>query len=763
MLGRPLSQTMRHIRSLLAPAAAADKADQELLASFAQTRDEAAFDALVRRHGPLVWGVCRRVLGNDADAEDAFQASFLVLAQKAGTNGWRTSVAGWIYRVASHIAMRSKRAAARRRQHEQRVPPMAATRKSEWAELGPVLDEELNRLPEKYRLPLLLCCLEGKSREQAAETFGWTASEVKGRLERGREMLRRRLDRRGIAIPAAAFAAVLGQEAAAATMPSTLISKTVDAAVHGTASAAAIGLMKGALQAMFFATLRKAGVLVLAAVVALGSGAWLLQREGSIARAVPLPPAADKAPEKAPPRTSEPVEKNGLSVTVTPAKAKFVYGDPLEFTVTLKNVSNKPFGICMVPFETRFGDWKMTPLFDSKLSYAIILFKPGEEQSQSVKVELKRYDFRWVGDQTKRVPPVASLPEGKYPLVVDLSYGLPPQGRADGKFAHPLWTGGLTTKPVEIEIVKDDGSVSWGEARDGLRMGLSPANVAVGPDAEEIKVNLWYENVGTDICSFTATDNFYFPIGFVVTRDGKSSDVPCQLQDVKGVPKEKTVRLAPKAVHREQAVLRFERADGKDGFGFIRLPRPTEGKPLTLTAYRRGEGKGKNPAPRSGEITIALAAKAISWGAPKDDVRIGLTPEKVEVAADARDVAVTLWYENVGKEERKVLTFQGGNVSPLMFTAGKGDKVSFVEFAVERLAITVPKYVTLKPGERFSEGIRIPFELHGTGGFLDLPRPEAKQPVSLKAALGTKGDARGKDTWDSADTRHSGLISIELK
>jgi RNA polymerase sigma factor (sigma-70 family) len=583
---------------LLGAPGSADVNDRQLLERFTRAHDDSAFEALVFRHGPLVWGVCRRVLNNDADAEDAFQASFLVLAQKASIIGWRESVGAWLYQVAYHVASCSRRAAARRRKLETQVPSMTATppdTSAEREELRAILDDELYRLPEKYRMPLLLCCVHGKSREHAAAELGWTDSAVKGRLERGRELLRRRLVRRGLVMPAVAFAGTLTHEALAGPPPA-LVATTVQAAMSGAGTLTANGLMKGALQAMFLAKLRKAGLLAVMVIVVLGSGTgvWLLGRGSSTARAVPLPPVAEKAEG-----SSEPVEKNGLSVTVTPARRQFAYGDSLEFTVTLKNTTDKPFGICMVPFAARFGDWQLSPLFDSKLSYAIVLFKPGEERRETVKVEPQRYQFRWVGKQSRPVAPVQWLREGKYPLVVDLSYGLPP--RADAKFAHPLWQGSVTTKPVEIEIVKAD--ISWGEPRDGLRMGLSPARMAVGPDDEEIKVSVWYENVGTENRSVMVADEFRYPFGFVVTRDGKSSDVPCQLRDVKGVPAPRFVQLKPGAMHREEVVLRFG-GDGK--VGFVRLPRPTKEQPLKLTAYCNGEAKGKSPAPQSGAISIDL-------------------------------------------------------------------------------------------------------------------------------------------------------------
>jgi RNA polymerase sigma factor (sigma-70 family) len=173
---------LQHIRKLAESQTTALLPDRELLRRFARQHDEDAFAVLVRRHGPMVWHVCARVLGNSPDAEDAFQAVFLILLRKAPSRHWHDSVGNWLYLVAYRAAVRARAAAARRGRHEGRAAvrsPAAPLDDLAGRELEEVLDQELARLPEKYRLPLVFCCLEGTSREQAARQLGWPLGTLK--------------------------------------------------------------------------------------------------------------------------------------------------------------------------------------------------------------------------------------------------------------------------------------------------------------------------------------------------------------------------------------------------------------------------------------------------------------------------------------------------------------------------------------------------------------------------------------------------------
>jgi RNA polymerase sigma factor (sigma-70 family) len=174
-------------------------ADGQLLDRFIEAQDETAFAAIVRRHGPMVLGVCRRILHNYHNAEDAFQATFLVLARKARSIRRRSVVVSWLYGVAVKTAMRALSSLGRRGAREKQVPDMPEPQffpKDDYADLVPLLDQELNHLPEKYRLPIVLRDLQGKGYEEAARQLGWLPGTFAGRLSRGRKILAARLARR---------------------------------------------------------------------------------------------------------------------------------------------------------------------------------------------------------------------------------------------------------------------------------------------------------------------------------------------------------------------------------------------------------------------------------------------------------------------------------------------------------------------------------------------------------------------------------------
>ena len=190
----------------VAGAAAGERTDRQLLEAFAFRHDEAAFATLLHRRAALVWGVCVRILGHAQDAEDAFQATFLVLARKAGRVRWREDVGNWLHAVAMRTALKARAESVRRQRWERQVsewPAAEAARESAAEEVRPVLDEELSRLPEKYRAPFILHFLEGKTYAQAARALGWPEGTVATRLTRARELLRTRLARRGL-VPAIA-------------------------------------------------------------------------------------------------------------------------------------------------------------------------------------------------------------------------------------------------------------------------------------------------------------------------------------------------------------------------------------------------------------------------------------------------------------------------------------------------------------------------------------------------------------------------------
>jgi RNA polymerase sigma factor (sigma-70 family) len=291
---------LRHIRSLAVTGEAPGLTDRQLLRRFADDADQAAFAAIVRRHGPLVWRVCRGHLAHHQDAEDAFQAAFLVLARHAAAIRKAESLAAWLHGVARRVAAAARRRAAAGRRllarPEVSMPPSNPGPDPAWHELVALLDEEVQNLPEKHRTPFVLCCLEGKSRTEAAQELGWKEGTVAGRLARARAELRERLVRRGVTLPAALAAVALGPD-----VPAALARASVRAGLRlaagrapltAVASEPVAALVKGVTRTMSLGPIKT----VSAVLVALGLLACAALRHDPAAAA----PTAAAAPAPAP-------------------------------------------------------------------------------------------------------------------------------------------------------------------------------------------------------------------------------------------------------------------------------------------------------------------------------------------------------------------------------------------------------------------------------------------------------------------------------
>lgn len=207
------------------------QSDEELLQKFVSTRDERAFEALVRRHGPMVHGVCRRVLHDAHAADDAFQATFLLLARKCHSIRAPELLANWLFGVAHRTAIKARENAARRRVYERQAAKLASHQPHDELvsnELASVVDEEINRLPMKYRAPLVLCYFEGVTNARAAQLLGWPEGSISGRLAKARELLRTRLKRRGVNFSAGVLAVLFLQDRGAAARSNALAETTAD-------------------------------------------------------------------------------------------------------------------------------------------------------------------------------------------------------------------------------------------------------------------------------------------------------------------------------------------------------------------------------------------------------------------------------------------------------------------------------------------------------------------------------------------------------
>jgi RNA polymerase sigma factor (sigma-70 family) len=271
MAKKQLDAVVRFVRRLADVAAADRLPDAELLQRFTVAGEETAFAALMRRHETLVWGVCRRVLHHHQDAEDAFQTTFLTLARRAGYIRKQESVASWLHGVAYHIATKARRDADTRRARMRREERMGAddpVSEAVLREALAVLDEEVQHLSARYRSVFVLCCLEGKSLDEAARQLGWKQGTVSGTLARARQQLQRRLARRGVTLPAILWGILLYQQAVEAAVPRLLAAATLRAALSSGAGvpAAVEGIAMGAADIVRRESTSKGGVTSMSAV-----------------------------------------------------------------------------------------------------------------------------------------------------------------------------------------------------------------------------------------------------------------------------------------------------------------------------------------------------------------------------------------------------------------------------------------------------------------------------------------------------------------
>jgi RNA polymerase sigma factor (sigma-70 family) len=318
MASGPMTVVLRHLHRLVTPHATDHPADRHLLERFLASGDDAAFAALVRRHGAMVLGVGRRLL-HDADAaEDVFQATFLVLARRAASIRKQDALGSWLYGVAYRVAVRARAATASRRRRERQAPappPADPAAEVTWRELGAVLDEELRQLPDRYRAPLVLCFLEGQTQDEAARELGYSKATLRRRLAHGRELLRRRLLRRGVALSVGLLATALSQVPTPAAVAAAMVEAAVQAALLSRAgpagppavTAEVAALADGVGRAAVPTRLQVAGV-VLAVVLFGAAGGWLARQAAAAKPAPPEPAGAPQAAEQPP---DPPAERRG--------------------------------------------------------------------------------------------------------------------------------------------------------------------------------------------------------------------------------------------------------------------------------------------------------------------------------------------------------------------------------------------------------------------------------------------------------------------
>ena len=316
MVAANLNDVLGRLARGMAAELLGQESDRQLVERALGQHDVAALQAIIHRHGAMVYRVCLRVLRHTQDAEDAFQATFLVLAQKLRTVRKHTSLASWLHGVAHRVSVKARHQATARHQRETRASVSETMTPDDvaWKECLSILDAELSHLPDKWRLPLVLCYLEGRTQEEAAKRLTWSRSTLRSRLEEAREALARRLTARGITLPAALSAVLLSDCVTSAAPAPELVARVVEAVIDiaagktlaTAASASVAALTEGAIQAMFVTKIKTiAVVLVAAALVAAGIGTVSLhalqasptdQRDPVVQPKPALPPAAKDDP-----------------------------------------------------------------------------------------------------------------------------------------------------------------------------------------------------------------------------------------------------------------------------------------------------------------------------------------------------------------------------------------------------------------------------------------------------------------------------------
>jgi RNA polymerase sigma factor (sigma-70 family) len=279
MAGGHIGSALQRLRGLLGAQCAGGPTDGDLLRRYVAQGDEAAFEALLRRHGPMVLGVCRRLLGTAQDVDDAFQATFLVLIRKAASIGDGERIGNWLYGVAYRVAVRARSRTARERaRHKPMIDVVCDDAATDCVskDVLALLDEEVSRLPAHYREAVVCCYLEGRTQEEAAHVLGWPKGTVSTRLNRARELLRNRLTRRGLTMTAGSVAVILGQTTAEGALPPSLVSAVLQtlgkALTNGPLPAGAAALADAVLRGVFVSRIKDAATVALALAIVTASG-----------------------------------------------------------------------------------------------------------------------------------------------------------------------------------------------------------------------------------------------------------------------------------------------------------------------------------------------------------------------------------------------------------------------------------------------------------------------------------------------------------
>jgi RNA polymerase sigma factor (sigma-70 family) len=638
-----MSEVIHHLRRALLLRDGAGLTDGQLLEDYISQRDEAALAALVQRHGPMVWGVCRRVLSNYHDAEDAFQATFLVLVRRAASIGSPELLANWLYGVAHQTAIKARATVAKRKARERQateMPEPAVVEQDLWNDLQPLLDQELSRLPDISRVVIVLCDLEGKTRKEAARHLGLPEGTVGSRLARARVLLAKRLTERGATLTGGALAAVLAQNVVSAGVPASVASNTISAAGSFAAGhGAATGLVSGKVAALTEGVLKTMMMSKLKAVVALvlvlgflGTGATVLTLRSATAR--DKPPIA-KAPQSTARERMDSIEGIWEMVSAVYDGTPWPRLEKAVWTITKTHVEYN---------ETTKDAYTINSKASPK-QIDITQIRPGNEHGDGAKA-LGIYEVK--GDTLK--------------ICIGHSNTRPRafEGTA-GRNLHTL----KRVKAPEKHEPEKEGFTAWGKAVGGLQasLGFHPGQKRAYSHGETVKLVVRVRNVGKEEVKFQYLRQFFIEKPPTIT-DGKGKPVPQPRYEAGGqvhIPVE--VNLAP---GKEIELYELERelgptsesgnnrfytlyGTGKVSVQYERVLGNSSSGTITLDPTLSKLATGKL------ELEIKSDPPPATWGKEVVGLQAGLAYRPGERRAYYYGEMVTLvvWVRNVGKEEAK--------------------------------------------------------------------------------------------------------------
>jgi RNA polymerase sigma factor (sigma-70 family) len=731
--------------------------DGELLGRYVDRRDEAALAALVNRHGPMVWGVCRRHLSHH-DAEDAFQATFIVLVRKAASIAQREAVGNWLYGVAHQTALQARRSAARRRAREVQVTEMpdAEAPQERWADLQPLLDEELSRLPDHYRTVIVLSDLEGRTRKEVAAQLGCPEGTVASRLVRARSMLAKRLTQRGVALSGGVLAVALSQSTGSAGVPAAVVSSTIKAASLCAAGQAAIpvkvaALAEGVLKAMLLNKLQPAlAVLVVVAMVGLiGYGMARGQQKGDAVQKQASEPKAHKdavVKEKAEKEdaTAWGKEVDGLQAGLLAEAATCRPGDKLKFTLKLRNVGKAEVSVTY--FSPRYCAPQVTNDTGGRVS--VYMPPPLSGYMLQIKRTLKPGETITLDNTV-----VAVESEDRAKLLGEMPVWTPTICVAPGKYkieysgmiqSHPK----LSTGTVDFEVKAPKNVTKWGKEVDGAQVGIQFGEDRVYKVGETVTLVIRLRNNGKKDLPFSYYEEYFQKNPPLITdADGKA--VKIKERNIFGIIENSSVAPGKEVdLCKLPLDLRPDKDRKKDeswtlyGTGKFHIEYkdvPVVGEPrleAPVATYATGklelevkEADDKKPTienpdkkPVEPEAKQQKDNEAFTeWGKESGGLQAGLGYKAGEKRAYSQGETVTLVVRvrNVGKEEvkfRYVRQFFLEN--PPVVMDDKGKSVPLERVTVFGFHALVP--VDLAPGKEIEVGERqleLKPTLYGTGKF----------------------------------------------